>query len=141
MPLDAALFSAGITAFKVFMEFSLFLLSALVITDLIFVLSADLAAILRVRCFLFCRSRFSADLCVAKAILLNSLIWSRYLAQLFKAVKHKLGDHIFTPGASYKNKYGFFLMQRKGCFNYFKKILDIILFLHINEPLIFFKET
>jgi len=74
-PLDAALFSAGMTAFNAFMEFSLFLLSALVITDFIFVLRADLAAIWRVRFFLFCRSRFSADLCVAKAILLNSLMW------------------------------------------------------------------
>ena len=73
-PLEAALASAGITVFKAFTEFSLFLLSTLVITDLIFVLIADLAAILRSRCFLPCRSRFSADLCVAKGILLNSFL-------------------------------------------------------------------
>jgi hypothetical protein len=70
-PLDAALFKAGTAAFKAFWELSLFLDSTLVMTDLIFVLSADFAAILRLRFALFCLSRFSADLCVAKVILLN----------------------------------------------------------------------
>jgi len=60
-PLPVALSRAGITDFSAFIEFSLFLLSTFASTVLIFVLIADLAATLRVRCFLFCRSRFSAD--------------------------------------------------------------------------------
>ena len=70
-PLPAALSSAGITVFSAFIEFSLFLLSTFASTVLIFVLIADLALTLRTRCFLFCRSRFSADLCVAKSFLLK----------------------------------------------------------------------